>query len=246
MANDNKLVNLADLKEAFNTLKTNASQSAAGLMSATDKTKLDGITPGATANVGTVTSVATGVGLTGGTITGSGTLKAKLRNETALTIDSAAATTTSGRVYPVAVDKTGYLAVNVPWANDNTTYSAGTGLSLSGTTFSNSGVIGVKGNSESSYRTGNVNITAANIGAAAGNTVIADSAAKTISTTSSTYNLTGLTTDHVVAVWRFSGGYSENNPPADITVTTVNGSYTIQASNLLDTGITMQPIFIKP
>jgi len=70
-----------------------------------------------TANTGTVTSVATGVGLTGGTITGSGTLKTKLRSETALTIDSAAATTTSGRVYPVAVDKSGYLAVNVPWTD---------------------------------------------------------------------------------------------------------------------------------
>lgn len=48
----------------------------------------------------------------------------------------------------------------------DTTYSAGTGLSLSGTTFSNSGVTGVKGNSESSYRTGQVNLTADNIGAA--------------------------------------------------------------------------------
>jgi hypothetical protein len=37
-------------------------------------------------------------------------------------------------VYPVAVDKSGYLAVNVPWANDNTTYSAGTGISINGTT----------------------------------------------------------------------------------------------------------------
>ena len=51
--------------------------------------------------------------------------------------------------------------------DNNTTYSAGTGLSLSGTTFSNSGVTGVKGNSESSYRTGQVNLTPANIGAVA-------------------------------------------------------------------------------
>jgi len=205
MANDNKLVNLADLKEAFDTLKTNASQSAAGLMSATDKTKLDGIASGAQVN----------------------------------------------------------------------------------------SITGVKGNSESSYRTGNVNITAANIGlgnvenkssatirgeltkanvttalgytppttdtntwrpigktssdAAAGNTVIADSTARTISAgTSSAYSVTNLTADHVVAAWRFSGDYSENNPPADITVTTANGSYTIQASNLLASGITMQPVFIKP
>ena len=33
-----------------------------------------------------------------------------------MTVDSAAATTTtSGRVYPVAVDKSGYLSVSVPW-----------------------------------------------------------------------------------------------------------------------------------
>ena len=32
-----------------------------------------------------------------------------------MTVDSAAATTASGRVYPVAVDKSGYLSVNVPW-----------------------------------------------------------------------------------------------------------------------------------
>lgn len=83
--------------------------------------------------------------------------------------------------------------------------------------------------------------------AAAGNTVIADSTARTISAgTSSAYSVTNLTADHVVAAWRFSGGYTDNNPPADITVTTANGSYTIQASNLLASGITMQPIFIKP
>ena len=103
-----------------------------------------------TSNTGTVTSVATGVGLTGGSITTSGTIKAKLRSETALTRDSAAATETENRVYPVAQDKSGYLAVNVPWTDTNTQT-----------------ITGVKGNSESSYRTGNVNLTAANIGAAA-------------------------------------------------------------------------------
>lgn len=118
-----------------NTTYEVATSSSNGLMISTDKAKLDGIAPGATANKGTVTSVATGVGLTGGTITSSGTLKAKLHSETALTIDSVAGTTTPGRVYPVAVDKTGYLAVNVPWTDNNTTYSAGTGMSLSGTTF---------------------------------------------------------------------------------------------------------------
>lgn len=42
-------------------------------------------------------------------------LKANLKSETALTLDSAAATTTANRVYPVVLDKSGYLAVNVPW-----------------------------------------------------------------------------------------------------------------------------------
>ena len=69
---------------------------------------------------GTVTSIATGVGLTGGTITTSGTIKAKLRSETALTNDSAAATETANRIYPVVPDKSGYLAVNVPWTDNNT------------------------------------------------------------------------------------------------------------------------------
>lgn len=47
---------------------------AAGSMSATDKAKLDGIASGATANTGTVTSIATSNGISGGTITTSGTL----------------------------------------------------------------------------------------------------------------------------------------------------------------------------
>ena len=78
-----------------------------------------------TANTGTVTSVATGVGLTGGTITGSGTIKAKLKSETASTLDSATMGSTANRQYAVGVDKSGYLSVNVPWTdnNTNTTYT---------------------------------------------------------------------------------------------------------------------------
>lgn len=74
-----------------------------------------------------VTSVATGVGLTGGTITGTGTIKAKLKSETNATYDSASVTNTSSRQYAVVPDKSGYLSVNVPW----TAYSNGTGISIS-------------------------------------------------------------------------------------------------------------------
>lgn len=60
----------------------------------------------------------------------------------------AAKTTTSGRYYAVEADKNGYMYVNVPWTDNNTTYSAGTGISLSGTQFSNSGVraVSISGN----------------------------------------------------------------------------------------------------
>ena len=67
-----------------------------------------------------------GVGLVGSGSAGTSgtyTYKAKLRSETALTLDSAAATTTSGRVYPIAVDKSGYLSVNVPWTNTTYTFN---------------------------------------------------------------------------------------------------------------------------
>lgn len=57
---------------------TSATTSAAGVMSAADKTKLDGIAAGATANLGTVTSVSvdsgTGISVTGSPITNSGTV----------------------------------------------------------------------------------------------------------------------------------------------------------------------------
>lgn len=110
---------------SFNTQDTtysNATTSSPGLLSANDKTKLNGIAEGATANKGTVTSVATGAGLTGGSITGSGTIKANLLSETKLTNASTAAAEVSNRVYPVSLDANGKLAINVPW--ENTTYTS--------------------------------------------------------------------------------------------------------------------------
>ena len=132
-----------------------------------------------TSNTGTVTKVSTGAGLTGGDVTTTGTIKANLLSENKLTNASVAATETANRVYPVALDKDGKLAVNVPWTDTNTQT-----------------ITGVKGNSESSYRTGNVNLTAANIGAAtSGHThttsLAADSGTSTVSLAANTkYKLT--------------------------------------------------------
>lgn len=75
---------------------------------------------GYTTNTGTVTSVATGVGLTGGTITTSGTLKANLTSDTALSNAAQSVTESASRVYPVRIDKNSKLAVVVPWTDTNT------------------------------------------------------------------------------------------------------------------------------
>lgn len=69
---------------------------------------------------GTVTKISTGVGLTGGDITTTGTIKAKLKSETASSLDSSAMGSTSNRQYAVGVDKSGYLSVNIPWSDTNT------------------------------------------------------------------------------------------------------------------------------
>ena len=78
-----------------------------------------------TSNTGTVTQVSTGAGLTGGDITTTGTVKANLTSETKLSNAAADGTETSGRVYPVRLDKNGKLAVNVPWSDNDTKNTAG-------------------------------------------------------------------------------------------------------------------------
>ena len=71
-----------------------------------------------TDNTGTVTQVSTGAGLTGGDITTSGTIKAKLKSERLLGESVASATSsTTNRFYPVQLDNLGNLAVDVPWTD---------------------------------------------------------------------------------------------------------------------------------
>lgn len=83
-------------------------------------------------NTNTTYSAGTGLNLSGTTFS------AKLKDATANSADSSKSTSSNGGLYAVEVDKSGYLAVRVPWVNTdtNTTYSAGTGLSLNGTEFS--------------------------------------------------------------------------------------------------------------
>ena len=61
-------------------------------------------------------------GLTGGgDLSNNREIKANLKNtSTQHTLDSAALTNTSSRQYAVALDKSGYLSVNIPWTDTNT------------------------------------------------------------------------------------------------------------------------------
>ncbi len=60
----------------------------------------------------------------------------KLGDATAQTVAANAVTATASRTYAVQVNASGQAVVNVPWTDANTTYTAGTGLTLSSTTFS--------------------------------------------------------------------------------------------------------------
>jgi hypothetical protein len=57
-------------------------------------------------------------------------------SDTVQTVVSNAVTATASRTYGIQLNSAGQAVVNVPWANDNTNYTAGNGLTLSGTVFS--------------------------------------------------------------------------------------------------------------
>lgn len=83
-----------------------------------------------------VTSVSTGVGLTGGDITTTGTIKADLISDTRLTHEAEDAGDLVNRIYPVRADKNGKLAVSIPWTNVNNNYVTSSGITsmtISGT-----------------------------------------------------------------------------------------------------------------
>ena len=80
---------------------------------------------GKTSNEGTVKKIETGVGLTGGPFTVSGTISADLVSEQFAENASESPSDVSGRQYPVVPDSNGKLSVNVPWesSTQDTTYT---------------------------------------------------------------------------------------------------------------------------
>lgn len=127
-----------------NTIYNVATTSAHGLMSSSDKSKLDGIQAGADA-VSFSRSLSSGTKI--GTININGVNTDIYAPTAGKPVEYGVATSTtlglvrigypeSGKNYPVELNSSNQMYVNVPWTDNNTTYSAGAGLSLSGTAFS--------------------------------------------------------------------------------------------------------------
>lgn len=127
-----------------NTTYNVATTGANGLMSSSDKSKLDGIQAGADA-VSFSRSLSSGTKI--GTININGTNTDIYAPTAKEPVEYGVATSTtlglvrigypeSGKNYPVELNSSNQMYVNVPWTDNNTTYLAGAGLSLSGTVFS--------------------------------------------------------------------------------------------------------------
>lgn len=127
-----------------NTTYNVATTGANGLMSSSDKSKLDGIQAGADA-VSFSRSLSSGTKI--GTININGTNTDIYAPTAGEPVEYGVATSAtlglvrigypeSGKNYPVELNSSNQMYVNVPWTDNNTTYSAGAGLSLSGTVFS--------------------------------------------------------------------------------------------------------------
>lgn len=127
-----------------NTTYNVATTSANGLMSSSDKSKLNGIQAGADA-VSFSRSLSSGTKI--GAININGTNTDIYAPTAGKPVEYGVATSTtlglvrigypeSGKNYPVELNSSNQMYVNVPWTDNNTTYSAGAGLSLSGTAFS--------------------------------------------------------------------------------------------------------------
>lgn len=110
------------------TAHANATTSVAGFMSSTDKTKLDGVATGATANTGTVTSVALSLPaeftVTGSPVSTTGTLTATKASQTANNFYAAPNGSAGAPTFRAIV------AADIPTLNQSTTGNAATATAL--------------------------------------------------------------------------------------------------------------------
>lgn len=127
-----------------NTTYNVATTSANGLMSSSDKSKLNGIQAGADA-VAFSSSLSSGTRIGTISINGTNTDIYAPAAEEPVRYGVATSTTLglvrigypeSGKNYPVKLNSSNQMYVNVPWTDCSATFSAGAGLSLSGNTFS--------------------------------------------------------------------------------------------------------------
>lgn len=127
-----------------NTTYNVATASANGLMSSSDKSKLDGIQASADA-VSFSRSLSSGTKI--GTININGTNTDIYAPTAEKPVEYGVATSatlglvrigypSTGKNYSVKLNSSNQMYVSVPWTDNSTTYSAGAGLSLSGTVFS--------------------------------------------------------------------------------------------------------------
>ena len=166
---------------AQDTTYSAATTSAAGLMSTADKTKLNGIATGAEVNqnafsnvtVGSTTIAADGKTDTLTLVAGSNVTLTPDATNDKITIAATDTVythpTTAGNKHIPSGGSSGQILRwsadgTAAWgADNNTTYSAGTGISLSGTTFSNSGVRSISSGSTNGTISVNTNGTAAEV-----------------------------------------------------------------------------------
>jgi carbon monoxide dehydrogenase subunit G len=131
------------VKYVSNTAQTQASNSLSAVSGRTYAVQKDSNgdmvvnVPWVDTNTDTNTTYTAGSGLV---LTGT-QFKVNLISDTAQTVAANTASATASRTYPIQFDSDGDLVVNVPWVDTNTdtntTYTAGTGLSLTGTVFAN-------------------------------------------------------------------------------------------------------------
>lgn len=149
-------------------LKTEATTTSAGLLSAADKQKLDGIAAGATANTGDITGVTAGTGLSGGGTSGSVTLSLGTVGTAGTYGPTANVSGTNGttiKVPQITVDAYGRVTsvTERTYTSKDTTYTTSDGITLTGTNFTNSGVRSISTGSSNGTISVNTNGTSADV-----------------------------------------------------------------------------------